>query len=135
MWSRTPKSTLRHELVGVEATLELAAIWLVELILLPVHHSIIIHRAPISTHIWVITLVLHLLLLRISIAVLVVLTVLALASKGSVKVIGIEFLPTEVVHLLDNVYVRNVINYGFSEITRLKAINKPRICAKLFNQI
>tara|TARA_B110000285_G_scaffold186116_1_gene211344 strand:- start:101 stop:463 length:363 start_codon:yes stop_codon:yes gene_type:complete len=120
----------------VEATLELAAIWLVELILLPVHHTIIIHWAPhhLSTHMWVVTLVLHL-LLRISIAILVVLTVLALASKGSVKVIGIEFLPTEVVHLLDNVYVRNVINYGFSEITRLKAINKPRICAKLFNQI
>ena len=135
MWSRTPKSTLRHELVGVEATLELAAIWLVELILLPVHHTIIIHWAPIlSTHIWVVTLVLHL-LLRISIAILVVLTVLALASKVSVKVIGIEFLPTEVVHLLDNVYVRNLINYGFSEITRLKAIIKPRICAKLFNQI
>jgi hypothetical protein len=122
-------------LVGVEATLELAAIWLVELILLPVHHTIIIHWAPIlSTHIWVVTLVLHL-LLRISIAILVVLTVLALASKVSVKVIGIEFLPTEVVHLLDNVYVRNVINYGFSKITRLKAIIKPRICAKFFNQI
>jgi hypothetical protein len=114
------KSTLRHELVALEATLELTSIWhLVELILL-VHHAIIIHWAPhrhshLTTHVWVVTLVLHL-LLRISKAILIVLTVLALALasiKGSAEVIGIEFLPTEIVHLLDNLYVRNVINYDF----------------------
>jgi hypothetical protein len=106
-------------LVALEATLELSSVWhLVELILL-VHHAIIIHWAPHwhshLTHVWVVTLVLHL-LLRISKAILIVLTVLALALasiKGSAEVIGIEFLPTEIVHLLDNLYVRNVINYDF----------------------
>ena len=79
------EASLRHKLVGVHATtLEMALRHLVEILL--VHHAIVHWWAShwhSHTHVWVVTLVLH--VRWITVTILIVLTVLA--SKLSIKVI------------------------------------------------
>lgn len=116
------EASLRHKLVGVHAALELALRHLVEILLL-VHHAIVHWGTSLvlawrhsHTHVWVETLVLH--LWWIAVTILIVLTFLA--SKLSIKVIGIEILSSEIVHLFDNLYAICEINYDVFNITRLK---------------
>ena len=115
------KASLWHKLVGVHAALELAWSHLVEILL--VHHAIFHWRTSLElawrhphTQIWVETLVLH--LWWIAVTILIVLTFLA--SKLSIKVIGIEILSSKVVHLFDNLYAICEINYDVFNITRSK---------------
>ena len=112
------EASLRHKLVGVHATtLEMALRHLVEILL--VHHAIVHWWAShwhSHTHVWVVTLILH--VRWITVTILIVLTVLA--SKLSIKVIGIELLSSEVVHLFSNLYAISEINYDVFNITRLK---------------